>query len=53
MGGNPFRRFCACPLEKAPEILYNFLPVNFPEQRSSGDSCGFRFRKDSVGDISF
>jgi len=36
-----------------PEGLFNFLPVNFPEQRSSGDSCGFRFRKDSVGDINF
>jgi len=53
MGGNIFRRFFACPLEKAPEILENFLPVNFPEQRSSGDSCGFRFKKDSVGDINF
>ena len=40
MGGNPFRRFCACPLEKAPEILENFLPVNFPHLLSlagSGD----------------
>ena len=51
MGGNIFRRFFACPLEKAPEILENFLPVNFPEQRSSGESCGFSFRKDPVGNI--
>jgi hypothetical protein len=51
MGRNPFQGFCACPFQKDPEIFKNFLPVNFPEQRSSSESFGFSFRKDSVGNL--
>jgi hypothetical protein len=51
MGGNPFRGFFARPLQKAPQIFENFLSVNFPEQRSSGESFGFSFRKDPGGNI--